>query len=155
MRCTNLTKLLLVSRTVPCPKHYSMYAISPTTPLQKIFGFGKSKKEKEVDEAVKKAKQATESLKEGAEHIRETSEHIKNTATSTSQTCINLATDLKEKATETAEVIVEKVKEPIKGAVSSGWNNTVKRVEDKVAEKIKDRVMGNHIKDSKNVDKSI
>ncbi|KAL2923166.1 Microtubule-associated protein mu-2, partial [Bienertia sinuspersici] len=84
----------------------------------KIFGLGKSKKEEELDEACRKAKEATDSLKEGAHHIKETSEHIKNTADSTSET------------------------EPIKGAVTNAWNNTSTKIEDKVAEKIRDRVMG-------------
>lgn len=56
---------------------------------------------------------------------------------------------------ETTDVVVNKIKEPIKGALSDAWNKTAERIEDKVAEKIRDRVMGKEGELGKNnVDKS-
>ncbi|KMT15664.1 hypothetical protein BVRB_3g056520 [Beta vulgaris subsp. vulgaris] len=121
----DLTKMV-ISRFVPYVSH-RMYVTAPTRPLQKIFGIGKSAKEKELDEACEKAKEATNTVKEGAQQIKETSEHIKSTA---------------DKVSETAGDIVNKMKEPIKGAVSNAWNNSTKKIEDKIAEKIRDRVVG-------------
>ncbi|XP_021738202.1 uncharacterized protein LOC110704694 [Chenopodium quinoa] len=133
----DLTKMV-ISRISHKLSHRT-YVIAPTRPLQKIFGIGKSEKEKEVDDACRKAKEATHAVKEGAQQIKETGEHVKSTA---------------EKVSQTAGNIVNKMKEPIIGAVSNAWGNTTEKIEDKVAEKIRDRVMGKEDQEKSDDEKS-
>ena len=53
----------------------------------------------------------------------------------------NMTKDVKQEVFRTADVVVDKMREPIQGAVSHAWDKASKNIEDKVAEKIKDRVL--------------
>ncbi|KAL8142852.1 hypothetical protein V2J09_015884 [Rumex salicifolius] len=101
-----------------------------TKNLRKLFD-GRSEKEKEADEACEKALEAAESLKEGAKEVKETCEFVRDTLDTTSQT-----------VAEATVTVKEKMKEPVKGLVSDTWGAATKKIEDKMVEKIRSRVLG-------------
>ncbi|KAJ8451175.1 hypothetical protein Cgig2_013947 [Carnegiea gigantea] len=122
--------------------------------------FWKSAKEKEADKACEIAKEETESIKEQATQIKEASQSITDMASSTTKavrfteippimiptiqrtklkhkcenSCRvkNLTKEVKQEVFKTADVVVDKMKGPIQGAVSHAWDKASKNIEDKV-----------------------
>lgn len=103
--------------------------------------FWKSAKEKEADKACEIAKEETKSIKEQATQIKEASQSITDMASSTTKAVKNLTKEVKQEVFKTADVVVDKMKGPIQGVVSHAWDKASKNIEDKVAEKIKDRAL--------------